>query len=101
VLGMRRTQLVTSLLIEGAAIVVLGVLVGFAGGIAGASFVLPHVLTPPQPFEVALSLPYRLPYSILVRSSALVVILGAFAIAASAARVVGRASFEQLRAGER
>ncbi|ACU53993.1 protein of unknown function DUF214 [Acidimicrobium ferrooxidans DSM 10331] len=101
VLGMRRSQLVTALVLEGIAVVVLGAVVGVVAGVVGAHFVLPHVLPPPTTLAASFVIPYSLPTAPLARAALLVVILGGAAVLASAVRVVARASFEQLRAGER
>lgn len=101
VLGMRRSQLVTALVVEGLAVVALGAVVGLAAGAVGARFLLPHVIPPPTSLAASFVIPYSLPTAPLARAAVLVVIIGAAAVVASAVRVVGRASFEQLRASER
>lgn len=101
VLGMRRSQLVTTISLEHALVIVAGTTAGVAAGLLAAHEVLPGILPSPTALVAGLSLPFALPTIAIVRAAVLIAVAAVVASVVVSVRTVLRATFELLRAGDR
>lgn len=99
-LGLPRRRLVVSYAIEGGILVLTAALTGVVAGLVGARLALPALPELSGGYD-GLRVGYGLPVGLEVATVAAVVVVALVVGVAIAVRVVGRASFDQLRAGER
>jgi len=99
-LGLPRRRLVVSYALEGAILVLTAGLTGVVAGLVGARLALPALPELAGGYD-GLRVGYGLPIGLEVVTVAAIVVVSLAIGVVIAVRVVGRASFDQLRAGER